>query len=193
MRRGTGENFVGKARPTGRTIHYAAIHPRRQADGVFWPLPINPKREIPKRASHRAIAETIANVKYSPLNEAGDIGERAARSHKTLRFAHYLFKEASLAFGRAKKSQDVLPLFWKDISERTHTRAAVFLFGRSLFLKLFPETTTAKRVGVPAVPEKNGGKIPSFFTHTLRASRGNSFLRFFSFAEALYSELFSPF
>ena len=41
MRRGTGKNFVGKARPTGRTIHYAAIHPRRQADGVFWPLPIN--------------------------------------------------------------------------------------------------------------------------------------------------------
>ena len=38
---GHRENFVGKARPTGRTIHYAAIHPRRQADGVFWPLPIN--------------------------------------------------------------------------------------------------------------------------------------------------------
>ncbi|MEK7065777.1 MAG: hypothetical protein AAB938_00295, partial [Patescibacteria group bacterium] len=37
---GHRENFVGKARPTGRTIHYAAIHPRRQADGVFWPLPI---------------------------------------------------------------------------------------------------------------------------------------------------------
>ena len=40
---GHRENFVGKARPTGRTIHYAAIHPRRQADGVFWPLPINLK------------------------------------------------------------------------------------------------------------------------------------------------------